>query len=257
MAPLVVEAHGLSGLRFVKAEAEADMLHSVEPEVCSSSPSDGIQQENRRAEEEAANRSLGIASDGREENVGKDEEQVEMHTNDLGMNEEQGKEGGSNDLEKEEGEEEKEEEEEEEGEKEEEEEGEEEEAVFGVRNCFGFGDTRRFIGCVFIKIGAFNICICFALLSSFSLFLPVLPLLCIPPSFPSFPSSQQPDSQLLSVSSLAPPFPLLLSPSLSPPPPPPLPSIILSLPFSEPPLPPENPSSVDAMNPLLIARRPT
>ncbi|KAH7831433.1 uncharacterized protein MONOS_5403 [Monocercomonoides exilis] len=61
MAPLIVEALGLSGLRFVKAEAEAgaDKQHSVEPEVCSSSPSDGIQQENRRAEEEAADGSLG------------------------------------------------------------------------------------------------------------------------------------------------------------------------------------------------------
>ncbi|KAH7823610.1 uncharacterized protein MONOS_9489 [Monocercomonoides exilis] len=45
MAQMVVEALGLSGLRFVKAEAEADSdkQHSVEPEVCSSSPSDGIQ----------------------------------------------------------------------------------------------------------------------------------------------------------------------------------------------------------------------
>eukprot|EP00770_Monocercomonoides_exilis_P016597 MONOS_16565.1-p1 / transcript=MONOS_16565.1 / gene=MONOS_16565 / organism=Monocercomonoides_exilis_PA203 / gene_product=IQ domain-containing protein H / transcript_product=IQ domain-containing protein H / location=Mono_scaffold01866:30-1708(-) / protein_length=472 / sequence_SO=supercontig / SO=protein_coding / is_pseudo=false len=95
MAPLVVEALGLSGLRFVKAETEvgADKQHSVEPEVRSSSPSDGIQQENRRAAEEAADGSLGLASDGREENVGKDEEQVEMAANDLGMNEESGKEG--------------------------------------------------------------------------------------------------------------------------------------------------------------------
>ncbi|KAH7828851.1 uncharacterized protein MONOS_6148 [Monocercomonoides exilis] len=47
MALLVVEALGLSGLRFVKAEVEvgADKQHSVEPEVCSSSSSDGIQQE--------------------------------------------------------------------------------------------------------------------------------------------------------------------------------------------------------------------
>eukprot|EP00770_Monocercomonoides_exilis_P011996 MONOS_11938.1-p1 / transcript=MONOS_11938.1 / gene=MONOS_11938 / organism=Monocercomonoides_exilis_PA203 / gene_product=flagellar associated protein / transcript_product=flagellar associated protein / location=Mono_scaffold00628:4-3414(-) / protein_length=1023 / sequence_SO=supercontig / SO=protein_coding / is_pseudo=false len=104
MAPLVVEALGLSGLRFVKAETEvgADKQYSVEPEVCSSSPSDGIQQENRRAEEEAADGSLGLASDGREENVGKDEEHVEMSANDLGMNEESGREGGSIDLEKEE-----------------------------------------------------------------------------------------------------------------------------------------------------------
>ncbi|KAH7815543.1 uncharacterized protein MONOS_7160 [Monocercomonoides exilis] len=69
MAQLVVEAFGLSWLRFVKADAEAgaDKQHSVEPEVCSSSPSDGIQQENRRAaEEEAADGSLGITSDGSE-----------------------------------------------------------------------------------------------------------------------------------------------------------------------------------------------
>ncbi|KAH7823528.1 uncharacterized protein MONOS_11759 [Monocercomonoides exilis] len=57
MAPLVVEVLGMSRLRFVKAgmEAEAedgaDKQHSVEPKVCSSSPSDSIQQENRRAEE--------------------------------------------------------------------------------------------------------------------------------------------------------------------------------------------------------------
>ncbi|KAH7819168.1 uncharacterized protein MONOS_3238 [Monocercomonoides exilis] len=94
MVPLVVDALGLSGLRFVKVETEAgaDKQHSVEPEVCRSSPSDGIQQENRRAEEEVADGSLGIASDGREENVGKDEEQVEMAANDLGMNEESGRE---------------------------------------------------------------------------------------------------------------------------------------------------------------------
>ncbi|KAH7828827.1 uncharacterized protein MONOS_6167 [Monocercomonoides exilis] len=53
MAPLVVEALGLGRLRFVKAEAEADSdkQHSVEPEVCSSSPSDGIQQKISREEE--------------------------------------------------------------------------------------------------------------------------------------------------------------------------------------------------------------
>ncbi|KAH7831524.1 uncharacterized protein MONOS_11111 [Monocercomonoides exilis] len=123
MAPLIVEALGLSGLRFVKAEAEvgAYKQHSVEPEVCSSSPSNGIQQENRRAEEEATDGSFDITSDGREENVGKDEEQVEMSVNGLGMNEEQGKEGGSNDLEKEE--------EEEEDEKDEEDEDDEKEKV--------------------------------------------------------------------------------------------------------------------------------
>ncbi|KAH7823360.1 uncharacterized protein MONOS_8448 [Monocercomonoides exilis] len=45
MVPLVVEALGLSGLRFVKAESEADSdkQHSVEPEVCSSSSADGVQ----------------------------------------------------------------------------------------------------------------------------------------------------------------------------------------------------------------------
>ncbi|KAH7827002.1 uncharacterized protein MONOS_16083 [Monocercomonoides exilis] len=78
MTLLVVEALGLSRLRFVKADAEAgaDKQHSVEPEVCSFSPSDGIQQENRRAAEEAAAYgSFDITSDGREENVRKDEEQ--------------------------------------------------------------------------------------------------------------------------------------------------------------------------------------
>ncbi|KAH7819459.1 uncharacterized protein MONOS_7128 [Monocercomonoides exilis] len=90
MAPLIVEALGLSGLRFVKAEAEvgAYKQHSVEPEVRSSSPSDGIQQENRIAEEEEADGSLGISSDGSANGVGKDEEQVEISTNGLAMNEE-------------------------------------------------------------------------------------------------------------------------------------------------------------------------
>ncbi|KAH7828986.1 uncharacterized protein MONOS_16112 [Monocercomonoides exilis] len=104
MAQLVVEALGLAWLRFVnaKGEAGADKQHSEEPEVCSSSPSDGIQQENRRAEEEAADGSLGITSDGSADGVWKDVEQVEMCTNDLGMNEKQGREGNSIDLEKEE-----------------------------------------------------------------------------------------------------------------------------------------------------------
>ncbi|KAH7815004.1 uncharacterized protein MONOS_9607 [Monocercomonoides exilis] len=108
MAPLIVEALGLSVLRFVKAEVEmgADKQHSVEPEVCSSSPSDGIQQENRRAEEEAADGSLGITSDGSSDELERNEEQVEMSANGLEMNEESGREGSSNDLEKEEEEEE-------------------------------------------------------------------------------------------------------------------------------------------------------
>ncbi|KAH7827768.1 uncharacterized protein MONOS_17273 [Monocercomonoides exilis] len=56
IAPLVVEALGLSGLRFVKADAEVG---------------------NRRVEEEAADGSLGITSDGEK----KDEVQVEMSKN--------------------------------------------------------------------------------------------------------------------------------------------------------------------------------
>ncbi|KAH7822271.1 uncharacterized protein MONOS_11983 [Monocercomonoides exilis] len=69
MALLIVEALGLSRLRFVKAgpeaetEAGADKQHSEESEVNSSSPSDGIQQENKRAEEEATDGSLNISSD--------------------------------------------------------------------------------------------------------------------------------------------------------------------------------------------------
>ncbi|KAH7831500.1 uncharacterized protein MONOS_11999 [Monocercomonoides exilis] len=108
MAPLVVEALGLSGLRFVKADAEvgASKQHPMKPEVCSSSPSDGIQQEiSRAAEEEAADGSLGLASDGSAEEVGKDVEQVEMSANGLGMNEKQDKEGDLIDLEEEEEEE--------------------------------------------------------------------------------------------------------------------------------------------------------
>ncbi|KAH7816028.1 uncharacterized protein MONOS_2536 [Monocercomonoides exilis] len=90
MAPLVVEALGLSRLRFVKAEAEAgaDKQHSEEPELCSSSPSDGIQQENRRAEEEEADGSLEITSDGCSDEVRKDVEQVQISTDGLEMNEE-------------------------------------------------------------------------------------------------------------------------------------------------------------------------
>ncbi|KAH7827094.1 uncharacterized protein MONOS_15393 [Monocercomonoides exilis] len=56
MVPLVVEALGLSGLRLVKADAEVGVSkqHPMKPEVCSSSPSNGIQQENRRAAEEGS-----------------------------------------------------------------------------------------------------------------------------------------------------------------------------------------------------------
>ncbi|KAH7826239.1 uncharacterized protein MONOS_7673 [Monocercomonoides exilis] len=91
MAPLIVKALGLSGLRFVKAEVEvgADKQHSVEPEVCSSSPSDGIQQENRRAkEEEAADGSLGITFDESSDGAVKDVEQMQMPMNGLTTNEE-------------------------------------------------------------------------------------------------------------------------------------------------------------------------
>ncbi|KAH7832471.1 uncharacterized protein MONOS_3820 [Monocercomonoides exilis] len=114
MTLLVVEALGLSRLRFVKAgpeaetEAGADKQHSEEPEVCSSFPSDGMKQDNWRAAEEAADGSLEITSDGSAEGVGKDVKQVEMSKNGLGMNEEQGKEDSSIDLEKEEEEEEEE-----------------------------------------------------------------------------------------------------------------------------------------------------
>ncbi|KAH7818447.1 uncharacterized protein MONOS_14078 [Monocercomonoides exilis] len=78
MAPLVVEALGLSLLRFVKAETEVDKHHSVEPEACSSSPSDGIQEEISRADEEAADVSLGMTSDGSAEGVWKDMENVQI-----------------------------------------------------------------------------------------------------------------------------------------------------------------------------------
>ncbi|KAH7819598.1 uncharacterized protein MONOS_15974 [Monocercomonoides exilis] len=115
MAPLVVEALGLSGLRFVKAETEVceSKQHPMKPEVCSSSPSNGIQQENRRAaEEEAADGSLGITSDGSSEGVRKDEKHVEIPTNVLATNKKSKREGSSIDLEKEKKEEEEEEEEE-------------------------------------------------------------------------------------------------------------------------------------------------
>ncbi|KAH7816485.1 uncharacterized protein MONOS_15632 [Monocercomonoides exilis] len=77
MAQLVVEALGLVLLRFMKAEVKTDIdkQHSMESEVCSSSPSDGIQQDNRKAEEETVDGSLGITSDGSAEGVGKDKEQ--------------------------------------------------------------------------------------------------------------------------------------------------------------------------------------
>ncbi|KAH7819790.1 uncharacterized protein MONOS_10210 [Monocercomonoides exilis] len=78
MTPLVVEELGLNGLRFVKTDAEvgADKQHSVEPEVFSSSPSNGIQQEISRAEEEAADGSLGITLDESSDGVVKDFEQM-------------------------------------------------------------------------------------------------------------------------------------------------------------------------------------
>ncbi|KAH7823449.1 uncharacterized protein MONOS_9629 [Monocercomonoides exilis] len=106
MVLLVVEALGPSGLRLVKAGMEADKQHSAKPEVCSSSPSGGTQLENRRAEEDSEDGSFGMISDGSERSVGKDVEQMQILTNDLGMNEEQGGKGGSIDLEKEEEEEE-------------------------------------------------------------------------------------------------------------------------------------------------------
>ncbi|KAH7824037.1 uncharacterized protein MONOS_1666 [Monocercomonoides exilis] len=65
--PLVVEALGMSRLRFVNArtetEASAGKKYSVEPEVSNSSPADGIRQENRKSEEEEGNLYLGITSD--------------------------------------------------------------------------------------------------------------------------------------------------------------------------------------------------
>ncbi|KAH7823488.1 uncharacterized protein MONOS_9867 [Monocercomonoides exilis] len=102
MATLVVEALGLSLLRFVKADAEvgADKQHSVEPEVFSSSPSDGTQLENRRAEEEEADGSLEITSDGCSDEVRKEEKQVKISMNGLTTNEEQDRKGSSISLEK-------------------------------------------------------------------------------------------------------------------------------------------------------------
>ncbi|KAH7823725.1 uncharacterized protein MONOS_15310 [Monocercomonoides exilis] len=54
----IVEALELSRLKFMNTEAEAkvdtDKQHSVEPEMCSSSLSDEIQQEISRADEEEA-----------------------------------------------------------------------------------------------------------------------------------------------------------------------------------------------------------
>ncbi|KAH7819303.1 uncharacterized protein MONOS_14573 [Monocercomonoides exilis] len=72
MAPLVVEVLGTSRLRFVKArtetEADTDKQHSIEPEVCNSSPADGIRQEISREDEiwslAEADMSLGTISDG-------------------------------------------------------------------------------------------------------------------------------------------------------------------------------------------------
>ncbi|KAH7817085.1 uncharacterized protein MONOS_8006 [Monocercomonoides exilis] len=93
IAPLVVEAFGLSRL-------------SVQFFSIRWYPTG--EQENRRAEEEAADGSLGMTSDGSTAEVGKDVEQVEMSANGLGMNEESGREGSSIDLEKEEKEKEKE-----------------------------------------------------------------------------------------------------------------------------------------------------
>ncbi|KAH7818867.1 uncharacterized protein MONOS_13813 [Monocercomonoides exilis] len=72
MAQLNVETLGLSRLRFVKADTEVcvSKQHPMKSEVCSSSPSDGIQQENRRAsEEEATDMSFGAISDGSEGSV--------------------------------------------------------------------------------------------------------------------------------------------------------------------------------------------
>ncbi|KAH7818026.1 uncharacterized protein MONOS_15697 [Monocercomonoides exilis] len=85
MTPLVVEALGLSRLRFAKAGAgtEADA-------------------------EASADAAFGATRNGSAEEVGKDVEQVEMSKSGLEMNEESGREGGLIDLEKEEEEEEEE-----------------------------------------------------------------------------------------------------------------------------------------------------
>ncbi|KAH7823207.1 uncharacterized protein MONOS_17590 [Monocercomonoides exilis] len=88
---------------------EAGKQHSTETDVCIVSPADGIQQKNSRAEEEAADVSLGITSGESAEVMRKDVEQMKMSMNGLAMNEDQGRKRCSIDLEMEE--EEKEEEE--------------------------------------------------------------------------------------------------------------------------------------------------
>ncbi|KAH7822216.1 uncharacterized protein MONOS_12495 [Monocercomonoides exilis] len=98
-------------LRFAKTEAGKDKQHSVKPYMNRSSSANGVQQENRRSEEEVADEPLSITSEGCEGSVEKDVEQVEISTNGLATNEESGKEGSLIDLEKEEEEEEEEEEE--------------------------------------------------------------------------------------------------------------------------------------------------
>ncbi|KAH7817372.1 uncharacterized protein MONOS_12392 [Monocercomonoides exilis] len=107
---VVVEALGLNRLRFVKADADVGVSkqHPMKPEVCSSSPSNSIQQEISRAEEEAADGSLGITSDGSSDGEKKDEEQMHTSKNDLTMFEESEIERNSIDIEKEEEEEEEE-----------------------------------------------------------------------------------------------------------------------------------------------------
>ncbi|KAH7827057.1 uncharacterized protein MONOS_14348 [Monocercomonoides exilis] len=97
MTLLVVEELGLSRLRFVKEDVDSDKQHAVEPEMCSSSSVDGIQQEISRAKDGAKDGSFGITSDG----VGKDEEQVEISKKGLATNEKQGGKDSSIDLEKE------------------------------------------------------------------------------------------------------------------------------------------------------------
>ncbi|KAH7820718.1 uncharacterized protein MONOS_14717 [Monocercomonoides exilis] len=92
IAQMVVEALGMSGLS----------------EGCSSSPSDNVQQENRRAEEESADGSLDITLDGSSDGEKKDEEQMQISKNDLAIFEESEIERSSIDIEKEEEEEEEE-----------------------------------------------------------------------------------------------------------------------------------------------------
>ncbi|KAH7826990.1 uncharacterized protein MONOS_3536 [Monocercomonoides exilis] len=69
MALLVVEALGLSRLRFVKAgaEADSDKQHSIETKLCCSSSDYSIQQEISRTEKEAADVSC-VTSDKSEGN---------------------------------------------------------------------------------------------------------------------------------------------------------------------------------------------